>query len=54
LKNVRTDTESSSADAMPRDIELLADVAAALAQIEAGAGVSNQEAKAELRKRFAR
>ena len=39
-------------DAETPDAELLADVAAAVAQIEADEGLSNNDAKAELRKRF--
>jgi len=36
------------------EAELLADVAAGVAEIDAGAGLSNSDAKAELRKRFER
>jgi prevent-host-death family protein len=39
---------------MVEEIELLSDVRTAIAQIEAGQGVSNRNAKAELRRRFAR
>ena len=37
---------------MVEEIELLGDVRTALQEIEAGRGVSNRAAKAELRKRF--
>lgn len=37
---------------MVEEIELLSDVRTAIQQIEAGQGVSNRDAKAELRKRF--
>jgi antitoxin YefM len=39
---------------MVEEIELLTDVRAAAAQIDAGEGISNREAKAELRRRLAR
>jgi len=39
---------------MVEEIELLTDVRTAVAQIESGHGISNREAKAELRKRFIR
>jgi len=39
---------------MVDEIELLSDVRTAVAQIESGHGISNREAKAELRKRFTR
>jgi prevent-host-death family protein len=39
---------------MVEEIELLSDVRTAVAQIEAGQGVSNRSAKAELRRRFTR
>lgn len=39
---------------MVDEIELLTDVRTAVAQIESGQGLSNREAKAELRKRFSR
>jgi len=39
---------------MVEEIELLSDVRTAVAQIESGHGISNREAKAELRKRFLR
>ena len=39
---------------MVEEIELLSDVRTAVQQIDAGQGVSNREAKAELRKRFTR
>ena len=39
---------------MVEEIELLRDVRTAVKQIEAGKGVSNREAKAELRRRFGR
>lgn len=37
---------------MVEEIELLSDVRTAVAQIEAGKGVSHRDAKAELRRRF--
>lgn len=37
---------------MVEELELLTDVRSAVAQIEAGRGVSNRAAKAELRRRF--
>jgi prevent-host-death family protein len=39
---------------MVEEIELLTDVRTAVAQIEAGKGVSNHDAQTELRKRFSR
>jgi prevent-host-death family protein len=39
---------------MVNEIELLSDVRTAIQQIDAGQGVSNSEAKAELRRRFTR
>ncbi|HVR41787.1 MAG TPA: type II toxin-antitoxin system Phd/YefM family antitoxin [Thermoanaerobaculia bacterium] len=39
---------------MVDEIELLSDVRTAVQQLEAGQGVSNRDAKAELRKRFTR
>ncbi|HEY0159217.1 MAG TPA: type II toxin-antitoxin system Phd/YefM family antitoxin [Thermoanaerobaculia bacterium] len=39
---------------MVEEIDLLSDVRTALQQIEAGEGVSNRAAKAELRSRFSR
>lgn len=39
---------------MVEEIELLTDVRTALEQLEAGRGVSNRDAKAELRRRLAR
>ncbi len=39
---------------MVEQIELLSDVHTAMQQIEAGQGVSNRDAKAELRRRFGR
>lgn len=36
------------------DVELLRDVRTAVEQIEAGKGISNRSAKAELRSRFSR
>jgi len=41
-------------DGMVEEIELLRDVRTAVAQIEAGKGLSNRQAKAELRRRFTR
>jgi antitoxin YefM len=39
---------------MVEEIELLSDVRTAIQQIESGQGISNRDAKAELRKRFGR
>ena len=39
---------------MVEEVELLRDVRTAIRQIEAGEGLSNREAKAELRRRFGR
>ncbi len=39
---------------MVDEIELLSDVRTAIQQIEAGAAISNRDAKAELRRRFRR
>lgn len=39
---------------MVEEIELLTDVRTALKQIDAGEGISNRDAKAELRRRFSR
>lgn len=39
---------------MVEQIELLSDVRTAVAQIDAGQGISNRDAQAELRKRFGR
>ncbi len=39
---------------MVEEIELLTDVRTAAAQIDSGQGISNREAKAELRRRLAR
>lgn len=39
---------------MLEEIELLSDVRTAIQQIDAGEGLSNREAKAELRRRFGR
>jgi prevent-host-death family protein len=39
---------------MVEEIELLSDVRVAIQQIEQGQGVSNRDAKAELRRRFGR
>jgi prevent-host-death family protein len=39
---------------MVNEIEVLSDVRTAIQQIDAGQGVSNSEAKAELRRRFTR
>ena len=39
---------------MIEEIELLSDVRTAIRQIDAGEGLSNREAKAELRRRFKR
>jgi hypothetical protein len=39
---------------MVDEIELLRDMRTAVGQLEAGEGISNGEAKAELRRRFAR
>ncbi|HEV7765796.1 MAG TPA: type II toxin-antitoxin system Phd/YefM family antitoxin [Thermoanaerobaculia bacterium] len=39
---------------MVEEIELLTDVRTAAKQIDAGEGISNREAKAELRRRFSR
>lgn len=39
---------------MVEEIELLSDVRVAVQQLERGQGVSNREAKAELRRRFGR
>ena len=39
---------------MVEEIELLTDVRTAVAQIESGQGISNRDAKAELRRRFGR
>jgi len=39
---------------MVEEIELLSDVRTAVRQIENGQGVSNRDAKAELRRRFTR
>ncbi len=39
---------------MVEEIELLSDVRLALQQLETGKGVSNREAKAELRRRFSK
>jgi prevent-host-death family protein len=39
---------------MIEEIDLLTDVRTAVAQLEAGQGVSNEDAQAELRRRFAR
>ncbi len=39
---------------MVEEIELLSDVRVAVQQIELGQGVSNRDAKAELRRRFSR
>ena len=41
-------------DRMVEKIELLTDVRTAVAQLEAGQGVSNDDAQAELRRRFGR
>jgi prevent-host-death family protein len=41
-------------EGMREEIELLRDVRTAIQQIEAGQGVSNRDAKAELRSRFGR
>lgn len=39
---------------MVEEIELLTDVRTAVGQIESGEGISNRDAKAELRRRFGR
>jgi hypothetical protein len=39
---------------MVEEIELLSDVRVAMQQLERGEGVSNRDAKAELRRRFGR
>jgi prevent-host-death family protein len=39
---------------MVEEIELLSDVRTAMRQIDAGEGISNRDAKAELRRRFGR
>ena len=42
----------SEYERMVEEIELLSDVRTAMQQLEAGDGVSNRDAKAELRRRF--
>jgi hypothetical protein len=53
-RRLKVDTDFNAAnERMQEAIELLSDVNRSLKQIEAGRVVSNREAKAELRKRFA-
>jgi hypothetical protein len=51
-KHVKLPTKLKPVSELPMDIELLSDVRTATLQIEAGQGLSNRDAKAELRKRF--